>query len=300
MILCLLLTVGPYVIHQYKYLPLIDPYYCLATHQANILVIGSSRAKRGIVPSILKKEILQDGIPLNISINGLNSPYGESYFNFIQKKVKRNRKGLFILDVSPPSIMQRDFEINSKPREFDFFLYQLNILNLNPNIEYLLRANANREEKANSKNLDYETIYHSSGWWEAIINDNNKLAKGNYEKIPMYRSLEREVYLKKTIEFLKDYGRVILVRMPVSKYGYIAEEKWHPNFDKWMVRLSENYKVEFLNYSQQYDLYNFYDDKSHMDGGDAKSFTKVLANDILQGKNKKTDESRNELKQKNE
>ena len=162
-------------------------------------------------------------------------------------------------------------------------MYDLYSVNVNPNIEYILRRTKPEIESLKKGDKLYKTIYHPNGWWEAVVDNNTKKKKDKYGKISFYKSEERESYLRNSINNLKEYGEVILIRLPVSNKVFAAEENWFPDFNSYMEELAEGQNIKFLNYSQlENDSIYYYDNKSHMDGKSAKFFTQTLSKDIKQ------------------
>ena len=96
---------------------------------------------------------------------------------------------------------------------------------------------------------------HESGWLEVynIAMDSSSVANRTYNKIKTYRDFSlpkakfssvRVKYLVKTIDYLNDYGKVYLIRLPIHKGMMELEEQLMPNFDsniKEAIDISNGY-----------------------------------------------------------
>ena len=122
--------------------------------------------------------------------------------------------------------------------------------------------------------------------------DHNSINKRIRKKIKDYYkksennfiSKTRIEYLIKTIQFLKNYGEVYLVRLPIHNKIMEIEKNKFPNFKKhieYAIKISDNY----------FDLTNLNDsllftDGNHLHKSSALIVSKKIANEILKSKNK--------------
>jgi hypothetical protein len=287
----LLLLLGlPYLYVLYQWTVQYDYDYCKATHAANSLVLGDSRTRRGISPEILRQELGLNGKMLNLAFNGVSSPYGEHYYRLIKKKIARGTTdGLFIVTVSPGSIMDYLGESPTMPREGDFRFYNLWFVNLNPNLEYLIRNVAGDRSLATEllnqkKRKRHQDIFHPDGWVERKPNDRRQFKRQLDElkvtqRMPR-RSPAREEYLDKTVAHLKQYGQVVLVRLPIAEEMLAEETKVFPEFDGLIKGLAEKYGVPYHDFAGHGAEFEFYDDFHHLDGPSARAFSAALAEQI--------------------
>ncbi len=222
-----------------------DPFYVrFTTPPQQNMIIGTSRSAQGIVPSsfksILKKELF------NYSFTAGHSPYGPIYLNSIKKKLDPSTKdGIFILSIDPWAISAGTGDPNSASEflENDLMLANMETVNSNPNFEYLLQ-----ELKGNYHltlfNSNTVTFLHQDGWLEVTIPmDSSSVAIRTIRKIKNYRtenlpnmkiSQTRIDYLNQTIDFLKSYGKVYLVRLPIGEELLEIENEYSANFDDLM------------------------------------------------------------------
>jgi len=271
-------------------------YYSCTLQKSESLIVGLSRARRAISPDILEEKLSLSSTIQNLAIDLNTSPFGKSYNDFILNKLKhsKSKKGIFIISVSPLSVMNRKREIViNKLRETDYFIYNLLNVNSNPNFEFLLKypidqkkmiGNIINDESVNKK-LE-PTIRHENGWHETIIDDNDFFDR-NPVPTNFIFSEDREKHLENLIQNLSNIGNVYLVRLPMSNKTYRMENEIYPDFDLLINNFSEQYNCPYFNYSKNHTGYHFYDARSHMSGKSAVKFTKRLAKDIL---NYRTDE----------
>ena len=203
-------------------------YYRFTTPKQSSLILGSSRSAQGLNPEIINKQIGSNLYNYSFTIN--NSPYGPYYFNSIKKKLsKKNNDGIFILTVDPWSISTKKIHFDNTELfdEKNMFIGKLNIVNMNPNIYYLF----NHYKTKNFKDLFFldtnnqEFFLHKkTGWLEVnVLMDSSSLSKRFQRKNDIYKnhmnkyefSENRYKFLKKTINYLSDYGKIYLVRLPI-------------------------------------------------------------------------------------
>lgn len=209
-----------------------DPYYSRFT-KGNFqgLVIGSSRAAQGIVPSQLGEGIY------NFSFNSVISPYGPSYSRAILKKLSPDARGPFIIEVNPSQLVNSglrerkdvyDFPEDGGPLDRMFFF------NLDPNPEYVLRFRLLPYYRSPSS---APLRLHSDGWLETLPSAGNRMGR----KAAIVRSYEdhfrtqalsekRLIEFRRIVETLKARGPVLLVRLPTSPEIAAVEEKYFPDF----------------------------------------------------------------------
>ncbi len=267
-------------------------YYRVTTPKQKSLVLGTSRAAQGLIPEYLNKRLEEKaGInPLfNFSFTLANSPFGKHYLELVKKKLdEKPDKGLFILAVDPWSISSTLNEIEvGKPREESNILYKLHSVNINPNLEYVFYDNTRLGflllEKDNRMSLK------ADGWLEVDIPlDSMSVKKRTNSKIQEYQknkktfkfSEVRLSYLSETITYLKNFGQVVLVRMPVSPKIMEIENEYMPDFDHKMNILSEKKRVPMFNFFNTSDSLIF-TDGNHLAKPSAIQVSNMLADSIL-------------------
>lgn len=89
--------------------------------------------------------------------------------------------------------------------------------------------------------------------------------------------------LEETLAFLKDYGTVVLVRMPSHPKILHIENTLDPEFDQKMMKLGAAMQVAYLNYSnvKEWNL----KDGVHLTKNEAKRFSNMLAANLKKNLN---------------
>lgn len=278
----------------------VDYFYNKFTYQASSLIIGVSRANDGISP-LLVENILGEQIDLpilNFCFANQISDYGPIYLNAIQKKVKPGTKnGLFILEVEPGalSIHKTLPDSVSSIKKENSFLSTMNHFNRSPNFEYIRKKYTKPFYNIfnKSRRIDKMRYAHPDGWCEVrkkseqseVSKDDvlkwkkKKLEEFEYMTNYYKKSKARAECLIETINYLKDFGQVYLVRLPVSHEFLKIEQSIWPNFNKQIEEIAENHDVVYFDYSADAEQYEFYDG-SHLFGHSAKDFTQKLCDDI--------------------
>jgi hypothetical protein len=267
-----------------------DRYYYKFTRKAPSLILGSSRALLGLDPDKIKERYpAADGL-LNFAFTLKTSPYGETYYNAIAKKVADGNDGVFIIEVSPLSI--------SEPKEGKFaeealVLNHLLFFNANPNYEYILRHSETPLYQSVFKIPAKRSIQepHYSGWLENLTTrDSTSRKKKIAEQDKEYRTLFRNhrlsqtrlSWLQKTIELLSQHGRVILVRMPVSERMHELERGYMPEFGTILSGLAGTYHVEYTDFTMKPGF--AFDDLHHLTSVSAREISTELG-ELLAARN---------------
>lgn len=261
-----------------------DEYYLrfTAPTQQN-LVLGTSRAAQGIVPSLLGQ--LMDRPFYNYSFTVSTSPYGPVYLESIKKKVAPSTtNGIFILSVDPWSLSTKDLEEDNKEafRENDRFLATTSRVAMRPNFEYLLE-NLNSVYRIllpKRKTM----LLHQDGWLEITVPmDDSSVLKRTNSKLESYRtdlvrfkpSEHRIAALVETVEYLSKRGQVFLVRLPVHPEMARIEQELMPDFKARIdpaIQLATDY-LNMSNYNQKLQ----YTDGNHLYKESGKTVTGIIA-----------------------
>ncbi|MGH1434235.1 MAG: hypothetical protein ACRBG0_07220 [Lewinella sp.] len=291
-LIAFILLVGvPYYYFQYNLITQRDAYYWKATQSANHLILGGSRAFKGILPSVIKEELHIDAPIINFAFNGLLSPYGEPYYNAIKRKLtpSDSHNGLYILSVAPGSIM--DFEGGNGRREEAFRFYQLWDMNALPNVEYVFRnprpGSALLVRLLHNTYNDSESAVHHQIYQDGAQSTFVKkgtIHRGKKEdrllQHTMYRSSSRENSLKQLVNLLADRGNVFLIRIPVSQQMLAEENQIYEDFNWVMEKIAaDNKYVKYFNWNDitpEQD-YRFSDGHHHLEGESAQRFSFTLA-----------------------
>ncbi|WP_010517365.1 hypothetical protein [Croceivirga radicis] len=275
----------------------VDMYYPKYTQDAGSLVIGLSRADQGIDPKTVADNINQEiNLPLvNFAANQYY--YGEVYLEAIKKKFsKKKDNGLFILSVSPGSFtapigfgaegIKKMDEKAAIGKSEDF--------NSNPNYSYIINCYGQGLYHALfAQRAPGNVITHNNGWNEVLVSGSDftlsdalKMDWKRQNLAYFQRRLPKEEtksyrleWFGRTIEYLKDKGQVLLVRMPADKEIIDFENENSPNFRKSMDSITKIHQIPYLDYSENTSGYETYDG-SHLHSESAIQFSTQLAKDM--------------------
>ncbi|HRG17646.1 MAG TPA: hypothetical protein PLP39_01020 [Flavobacterium lutivivi] len=274
-----------------KYSGYVDYFYGkVSSPSQSSLIIGDSRSFQGIQPRVIDSALSKKyELPiLNFSFTVKQMSYGDAWLKTIKKKVSPSTKnGLFVLSVHPWVLSERDEDDfkNGKFYEEDLPPNNLHFVNLNPNVEYFFKNYEYFHFKAMIKKI---STVHSDGWLEEnnITTDSSMLAQWRKTQIGLYakfsKSWKKSSYrvekLNEIVSFLKQHGRVVLVRMPVSKEISAIETKYWNNFDQEIKSLANKQSINYFTYSKAHDYYLY--DGLHLNKQNGKKFTKTLCDSI--------------------
>lgn len=276
-------------------------YLKFTTPKQSALILGTSKASQGLHPAIFNNVLNRNDV-YNYAFTVMHSPYGPAYYRSIQKKIQHNpeKPGIFIVTVDPYSISV----LNGKPNERNEFreeklaMGQMESVTGFPNFEYLIYHYDLPYIYLLTRKLNYvsQGVLHEDGWVETQNSkDRDYILKNTNEKIQIYSesykdyqfSEVRMQYLVKTIEYLKEFGEVYLVRLPTIKALWKFEDLVVPEFDERISRLAETYKVPYFNYKNYYsDEVQKFDDGNHLNAETGKIFSYLLAKRIQQYSNR--------------
>ena len=267
----------------------VDPYYLrISSPKQSSMILGTSRASLGLVPEVF--DLNGHHKVYNYCFTIADSPWGEDYYESICKKLDTTHNdGLFVLAVDPFSVSSN---VSSDGSEIipQTTLSKISSVTSSPNYEYI--------HKMDVKPWRYLLVLlhfekrnfhlHNDGWYENLRlydEQTEKIETGL--KLKEYRSgfansrlsNHRMDYLKKTIQKLKKYGRVVLVRIPISSDLYEYECEFMPSFDSVINSLSEQYQVQYYNFGQESGAYRTFDG-NHLIPEEAKRFTQMFCDSL--------------------
>lgn len=255
-----------------------DPYYLKFTQgQYQGLIIGSSRAGQGIIPSLLNEDIY------NFSFNGILSPYGPSYTRAIFKKISDQSHGPFIIEINPTSVA-----LSSTRERADVFSYpedagllaNMHFFNSNPNLEYVMKSR--RSPFYKKEHSPFTLRLHNDGWLEVVNAPNIQSEKRMEVMIKSYENLFKDNFLsgkrinslKDLIQQLKRRGKVFLVRIPTSREISQIENKYFPQFDEDIAKIGQELNIPYINLFHEPGFQTI--DGDHLTKESAENFTKLL------------------------
>jgi hypothetical protein len=252
-----------------------DPYYLrFTTPRQHSLILGTSRAAQGIQPSVLNA-VLPGNEFYNYAFTIGHSPYGPEYLKSIKKKLDHQTKnGIFILSVDPWSISSDSKDPNDPDefREKNLAIGKTPVVNIYPNFFYLINA----YDKPFYHLLPRQKssiVLCEDGWLDVKFKlDSAKMEQLIEKKIRRYRkenlvkykfSDVRLDYLKETIIYLKNFGRVYIVRLPVHPRMMEIDEELIPDFHQKILYISEQTGVPYLDMTYMNDSI-LYTDGNHI------------------------------------
>lgn len=282
-----------------------DAYYVRFTiEKQQSFILGTSGSAQGIIPSVINQSNLNFEKPVfNFSFSGSISPFGPAYLKAIKSKINENTKnGLFIISVSPYALSSEKKIINS-PEEFsenESLLDNLCFYSLNPNYDYLIRYYyhpyytvfmnyfiAKTHDKY-FKNKDYGLL-REDGWLDVTVTtDSIPDAKRKEKKYSEYNeayynsialSENRFKSLNETINYLKQFGLVVLIRLPLDKYLFEKENYYFPDFNDKIDNLSKENGIKYFDYTKYSGIYKTIDG-IHLRKDYGKVITEELVKDI--------------------
>ncbi len=271
-----------------------DEYYLrFTTPKQHALILGGSRASRGLHPDVLDSALMRSGLegPLyNFSFTIDHSPYGQTYLTAIRAKLDpRTVNGLFILEVSPWLLVQpKPADTVAAFPEAQRLLGEQWFFNMRPNYEYLIRH----------RTRGWGSMLRTRPGWASVRSDGRLFVRMETEeervaqtvaRIEEYRddrsvhmeySLERERTLAELIDELKPHGRVVLVRLPCIQSLKAYDDVVCPDFLDRMYALSTRTNAAFIDL-MPLDGRVHYVDGSHLDDPSGVWVSRALADSIM-------------------
>ena len=259
-----------------------DFYIKFTTPKQNSLILGTSRASQGLQPTVLK-EILDKEI-FNYAFTAASSPFGTTYLNSIKRKTTTN-DGVFIITIDPWSISSTTKNPNDSNnfRETTSFLARTSLVNANPNLEYLFESFNGNYSKLFKK--DTSIFLHNDGWLEVSVDmSHNAVKKRTDEKVNSYLDIFTRYHysevrlqsLDKTIDYLKQYGNVYLIRLPIHPKMMVIENELMPDFEA-KISLTKTKCTGYLDLTPYNSDYS-YTDGNHIHKNSGKLVSQKIAN----------------------
>jgi len=280
-----------------------DAYYLrLTTPKQQSLVVGTSRAAQGIMPTVLNKMLSGHYTHpvFNYAFTVTHSPYGKAYFKSIKNKLDTTvRDGLFIVTVDPWSLSASRKENETHVfEEQNTFMGGVANVSANPNLDYLLNYYGEPFYTIISDRFFPRPMHlHEDGWLQVTVAmDSNSVAKRKTQQLREYTKKAKELqfsdgrldFLEKTLGYLKGHGDVFLVRLPVSREMLQVENSLKADFNSSMQSLASRYAIPFLDMTQSCNDCIF-NDGHHLNQKSSPEVTAYIAEQILSKENFKRD-----------
>ena len=279
-----------------------DDYYLkFSSPKQSSLILGTSRAKQGIIPSVLSSSIENRNLSIfNFSFTLKSSPFGLVYYNAIKQKIDLESKdGCFIVTVDPWSLSKKISDVNKTPDSLSV-LFGISDFTSQPNFKYLFkqfphgwgRILLNRIEKPilkyYSSQIDSSltgafSMLDNDGWLDVYTPLDSAFVKRkeadifeSYRNKSIYQTgSERRIeYLDTIVEFLSNHGEVYVVRLPVHKKMLSIEQQYMPDFNNKISNalLKSKGYLDFSTLDNEY----IYTDGNHLTKTSAKKVTQNI------------------------
>lgn len=250
----------------------VDEFYGrFTTPKQHSLILGTSRAAQGLNPEVINQELGRNDL-FNYSFTNEHSPYGPVYLRSIQSKHDAiGHDGIFILTVDPWNIGsdKNNPDDESLFRENDLMLHGMWDVNSSPNLLYLLHYYEGSYYNILKKKQDPQLHLRPNGWLEVMVPmDSTSVEKRTKDRLKLYReetlkryafSSSRLSWLGKTVEYLKPFGKVYLVRLPVSDEMIDIELEQNKSFDVIIREFASTMNLPYLDLSSDNDSIAFTD-----------------------------------------
>lgn len=263
-------------------------YLKFTTPKQSSLILGTSKAAQGIHPKVINNILKRDDL-YNFSFTVIHSPYGPAYLNSVKHKLRKTNNGVFIITVDPHSISSK----TGKPDDTIYFMENdlavgsIENVNSFPNFNYLLYHYPEQYIYLLTRKFKYvsQGFVHDDGLVETgLSTDPEQVQRRIEEKIKIYADYTRQYefseirlnYLIKTINYLQQYGKVYIVRLPVVRPLLVLENSIIPDFDQKISKVCEQNSVHYLNFTDNVENYS-YDDGNHLDTKSGKIVSKEIA-----------------------
>ena len=264
-----------------------DPFYLrFTTPKQQNLILGTSRAAQGLKPEIFGNVLGKEFF--NYSFTNAHTPFGPVYLSSIKRKHLQLKGATFIIAIEPWSLCSWTKNPNDVAnfRENRLCVGTTSNVNVNPNIEYLFNnfrdhyQNIIRSPRSKMK-------LHSDGWLEisGVNMDSAVVSERIKEKVETYMTTHlpeskfsslRLNYLLKTIDYLKNYGDVYLVRLPVHRDIMTIDELLIPDFNT-VVKTAIDKADGYLDLTDSNESY-IYTDGNHLDSKSGSKVSSIVAN----------------------
>lgn len=272
-----------------------DNYLHFAVPKPQNIILGDSRGSQAVVSSVLGNKISKQFD--NFSLNITQSPYGQMYLKALKRKLDpKTNDGIFILTVDPWNLtLHKNVKKEDEYPEMKSPFKNMYFYNMSPNYEYLLKnykrswfkIYLEREEIGRSN-----TYLHADGWMEVDVNmQKDSVQKREIEKVSFYKqfanenhqSQERLNAFNDIISYLKNKGKVYIVRIPASEGIMKIENQKFPQFNDMMKDIAKKNNLNYFDFSANYNDY-VYTDGNHMYKESSKVFSSQIADSILQSR----------------
>ncbi len=249
------------------------------------MILGNSRAAQAISPDDLKAHL---GL-FNAAFALNTSPYGEVYHRYIKKQLNEEaRDQVFVFCVDPWSLSSPFDPQTGREgmvEESKFLATTTTIAD--PNWEFMIEqyaygwGNIIREHYRPTSGM----FLHSNGWLEVNREyDATRAEKRRANKLKGYKaevfvsnrpSDYRKKELRKMLQEMKGYGKVMMVRLPVHPDFFEMEQAFWPSFESEMNEIAAQEGITFWSPKELNEQLTF-NDGHHMNYKSSHRFSGLL------------------------
>ncbi|MFM7902137.1 MAG: hypothetical protein ACKPAD_09150, partial [Bacteroidota bacterium] len=234
----------------------------------------------------------------NFAFTSMASPFGETYWKAIQSKIDTStNSGLFIVCVEPYTLgsvtskQGESFENNLI--EEKGILYNAQFFNPYPNWEYLLKHYSygwGRIAPTSMGFYDRASELHTNGWLEIKVKVDSATAKRRAYDVLYDKNSDigrfalspyRLHWLRETINYLKRFGKVVLIRVPISEEFYALEQSLSPSFDQTIHAEADFHQIAYKTFQDMADSLT-YKDGHHMQLASTAIFSSAITHSLIQ------------------
>jgi hypothetical protein len=242
-----------------------DHYERISSPRQAALILGTSRAAQGLVPEEIDAALLGAHARLyNFSFTSATSPYGRTYYEAVERKLRRlppGQRGLFLLEVNPLALSIIGKGQGATFREEQTFLAKLHSVSLEPNIEYpfyVADRGYNIIDRTVRRWRGRDRLFlHADGWLEVTPVEAGRVEENIRQKLEDYAatfgaseySPERADYLERLLALLTPLGRTALVLVPIDPRLRALERAYMPDFDARMQAFAERWQATYSDLS---------------------------------------------------
>lgn len=258
-----------------------DPFYLkVSSPKQSNLILGTSKSAQGLQPKYFDS-ILNTSF-YNYAFTIGTSPYGQSYLNSIKNKIDTTvENAIHILAVDIWSLAEEHPRTTVEFREDQSFIGRLKQVNQDPNYPYLIQHFDGKYVDIVANKSAF--LLHDDGWLEVFISEETDIEKRTKFTLTSYKkkqhryrfSEDRLNALIETINYLKQHGKVYLVRLPVHPSLASIENRLEPNLNT-LIQNAIHASDAFWDLSSYNSKFS-YTDGVHLDKHSGAELSQMIA-----------------------
>ncbi|MFM7022550.1 MAG: hypothetical protein ACKOXB_06190 [Flavobacteriales bacterium] len=245
-------------------------YKHLGRHKS--LIIGCSLSHFGIDPSAFSSR--HD--LFNYAFTNTTSPYSEAYYEAIQQKITKEKDAIFILEINPLLFIDKG-EVDGISEKGDPQMDAMFFKNWDPNYEYVFRNSSPLYKIFTSSDTGAYVNYRNG--FTALIHRIEKKERLHKKRRLYPLAADRMEYFQKTIDLLRQYGRVFFVSVPIDASDRKLEDEMWPGFYDSIKVLAQQQNISYIDLQPDFPDLKMADN-SHLGAKDAELVSKVLSDKV--------------------